>query len=229
MDSSKVLEMMNPANIDACIAPFLSDYRITDLFVKLYRKYETVSLLAHGWDHIFRVLKNALRLSDSIKCRKDIIIPASLLHDIGFLYDPDPMNHHEIGAKKSYEWTGAWSAEDRKEIAECIRRHKGNMKGFDIRPETNEQKVVCDADLLEKVGYIGIIHGIRTYDEFAENCWPRYKMLYEIVKHLAELRELEFSTDLGKSIAEERGGVLLRADVYAKARDELRPYLNESM
>ncbi|MDZ7852644.1 MAG: hypothetical protein U5L98_08375 [Halomonas sp.] len=39
----------------------------------------------------------------------ETVIAAMLLHDIGFLSDPDPASHHERGARMSYDWTGSWS------------------------------------------------------------------------------------------------------------------------
>lgn len=201
-----------------------ADPRIKRLYEKLETVYRDVDLPAHGWDHIQRVLKNALDIAATMSCRLDIVIPSALLHDIGFVYENDPYKHHELGAAKSVEWTSEWSTEEQIIIAECIRRHKGNVKGFGILPETAEQKIVCDADLLEKVGYIGVVQGIRTFVEFGESCCPQYQSLFEIVDHLAGLRKLVFYTEEGRGLAEGRGGVALRAEIYAKAREELRPY-----
>jgi hypothetical protein len=38
------------------------------------------------------------------------VSPAILLHDVGFLYDPDPYSHHLIGGEKSHTWLTDWSA-----------------------------------------------------------------------------------------------------------------------
>lgn len=203
---------------------FKSDKRISELLQKLEIRYADVALPAHGWDHIGRCVANAIQIGEAESANMNIVVPAMLLHDIGFLSNPDPNGHHLRGAEESLNWTSAWSKEDQKDISSCIARHKGASKGFDTPPVSLEQKVVCDADMLEKVGYIGVIQGTRTFVEFGETCWPQYRSLFEIASHLGSTGDVEFYTDKGRELARERGGTELRKVIFQKAEEELRLY-----
>ena len=133
---------------------YLSDAKIVELHRNLIERYADVRLPAHGWDHIGRTVANAICIGEAENARMDIVVPAMLLHDIGFLTDPDPMGHHSRGAEQSFQWTQEWPSTAQNEIAECISRHKGEAKGFGTPPSSLEQQVVCDADMLEKVAGI---------------------------------------------------------------------------
>ena len=214
--------------IHPILKPYLSSPRTSALYNAVSRRYVEVAIPAHGWDHIYRCLINAVTIGETEDCRMEIVVPAMLLHDIGFIYNPDPLQHHLLGAEKSYEWTGAWTQSERDDIAGCIRKHKGNEREFRTLPETVEQKIVCDADLLEKVGYIGIVQGIRTYVEFGESCWPEYRSLYKIVDQLKDYADVQFYTSKGRAIAETRGSVEIRKDIYNRAEMEMRFYYRDN-
>lgn len=204
-----------------------SDPRISELLVKLETLYADVALPAHGWDHIGRCVNNAIVIGEAESADMNIVVPAMLLHDIGFLSDPDPKGHHLRGAQESLNWTTAWSEDERMSISSCITRHKGASKGFDTPPDSLEQKVVCDADMLEKVGYIGVVQGTRTFVEFGETCWPQYRSLLEITSHLGSTDDVVFYTDKGRELASERGGTELRKVIFKKAEEELRLYYRQ--
>ena len=209
--------------------PILSGYfldgRLERLLAVVESLYREVSLPAHGMDHIRRVMINGAEIGREMNCRMDIVLPAILLHDIGFLEDPDPSNHHDRGARMCTRWLNEWNPEDRQAIADCIRNHKGETRGFGTRPRNPEQEVVCDADSLEKVGYIGILQGIRTLTEFGEGGFPEFRSLPAALRHLAELDDQTFYTERGRRLAEERGGVGLRRELYSSALEELDRYI----
>ena len=203
---------------------YLSDSRIDELYRKLGERYSDVKLPAHGWDHISRTVASAITIGEEEGARMDIVVPSMLLHDIGFLSDPDPEGHHLRGAESSYGWTELWSPEDRDAIADCIARHKGEVEGFGTIPNSVEQRVVCDADMLEKIGYIGVMQGTRTFVEFGESCRPKYRSLLEIAIHLGREEEVKFYTTKGSMMAKDRGGSGLRSEIFRKAEEELRHY-----
>ncbi len=203
---------------------YLAESRVLSLHQKLKELYVDVKLPAHGWDHIGRTVTNAIRIGEAEVARMEIVVPAMLLHDIGFLSDPEPAGHHQRGSLESFEWTGDWSEEIQKEIADCISHHKGEAKGFGTIPSNLEQQVVCDADMLEKVGYIGVLQGTRTFVEFGENSRPEYRSLMEIAAHLGQNKDVKFYTNTGRILAEERGGTELRTELFRKAEEELRHY-----
>ena len=156
MDDTRLLDVQKYMN-----AP-----RIRDLYSRVKERYAKAHIIAHGIDHIERDLINALVIGETEECRMPIVTAAILLHDIGFLYDPSSDKHNEVGAHRCAEWLEGWSESEKAEIAECIFRHKGVNEHWTTAPETIEQKIVCDADLLEKVGYIGVVQGLRVFIEF---------------------------------------------------------------
>ncbi|PKL12797.1 MAG: hypothetical protein CVV52_08580 [Spirochaetae bacterium HGW-Spirochaetae-8] len=202
--------------------------RLGALHVTMQETYRNAPVFAHGWDHIHRVLVNTLliaaRLQDEPEPDMEIVVPAALLHDIGFLYNSDPYVHHLTGAEHCHTYLGAWNATEIGLIEGCIRMHKGMMARFNTKPTTLEERIVCDADLLEKCGYIGLMQGVRTFAEFGEGKHPEYRSLLEIAKHLMPLRDIEFFTSAGRSLADERGGLALRADAYKAAAMEMEVY-----
>lgn len=215
---------MGTLSVSRRVARFLTDERVAHLYRDLEKRYRAVTLPAHGWDHVLRCVLNAGIISTSQDCRGDIVIAATLLHDIGFLETSDPLQHHEIGARRSFDWTGSWGESDREDIAECVLRHKGEEHGFDTVPLTTEQRIVCDADRLEKTGYIGVMQGVCSLVEFAQNGWPEYRSLYEIATTLKEPPTAVFYTDRGRELARSRGGLDIRTQIFTQAQEELRFY-----
>lgn len=196
------------------------DPRVRTLYTELEFRYRSVNLAAHGFDHLRRVLSNAILIGEAEKCRLDIVCAAALLHDIGFIINPDPSVHHLRGAEICSEWLGDWTALDRKEISNCVLRHKGSYPGFGTTPETLEEQVICDADSLEKVGYIGLLQGVRTYVEFSF-LRSEYRSLAFTLAHMAELKEQTFYTQKGLEIAESRKGCTHRSEICRAALAEI--------
>ena len=87
--------------------------------------------------------------------------------------------------------------------------------------------MVHDADLLEKIGKIGILQGVRSYVEFGQgglNNHQDYKNLYSIVKKRADFGNASFYTKAGQKIAAQRGGIDIRRDFFASILAELEEY-----
>ncbi|CAB1084356.1 hypothetical protein D1AOALGA4SA_11881 [Olavius algarvensis Delta 1 endosymbiont] len=189
--------------------------------------FEQNDLVAHGWDHIYRDTINAIWIGEAEGADMEIVLPAILLHDIGFLHKPDPAVHNVIGAEQCVGWLEDWSAADREKIAGCILSHKGKTAGFDTTPQSLEARVVHDADLLEKIGKIGILQGVRSYIEFGKSGLAGhqdYKNLYAIVKRRVNFGSAVFLTKTGKEIAARRGGIRTRQDFFRELLTELEEY-----
>jgi HD superfamily phosphodiesterase len=152
------------------------------------------------------------------------VVAAVLLHDIGFLSDPRPENHHATSAEQCRAWLTGWSESEKTDIAECIFRHKGVNETWNTAPETIEQKIVCDADLLEKVGYIGLVQGVRVFVDFGATFEPRFATLEGVAEVLTHLQNVQFYTRKGRELAAERGGVAVRVDIMEKTLAEARFY-----
>ena len=206
------------------LAPCLATRRNRRLYEKVRDTYARLSILSHGWDHIHRCLLNAVMIAETETCSLDIVFAAALLHDIGFIGNPDPAGHHERGATACVNWLQEWSEAERTAIRDCIYSHKGKAKGFETIPVTMEQKIICDADLLEKIGYTGLFQSVITFAEFGATCWPQYRSLEHILSHLVGVEEIEFYTRRAREISAARGGTAGRRAIQAMAVDELSVY-----
>lgn len=107
---------------------------------------------AHDIYHIERVVKLANRISSKENCKKDIVIIASLLHDIS---DWKFNNDFSEDAKNMLR-TENISEEDIKHIFQIIDNisFKGGTNNHIM--QTIEGKIVQDADRLDALGAIGI-------------------------------------------------------------------------
>lgn len=211
----------------AKLQSYLENERIKIIHDKVKTAFENRDFIAHNWDHIYRDTINAIWIGEAEGADMQIILPAMLLHDIGFLYNPDPAIHHRIGAEKCKDWLNDWSAAEKTRITYCILSHKGKMAGFDTEPTSLEAKVVHDADILEKIGKIGILQGVRTYVEFGQgglSDHQDYKNLYTLVKQRSRFQNVTFYTKTGEEIASRRGGVQLRREFFNSVLDELEAY-----
>lgn len=188
-----------------------------------YTKYRLKSaneLTAHNWAHAYRDTINAIVIGESENANMLIVLPAAVMHDIGFLYGATGRSHGAIGAEKLPEYLGSakvsYSDGEIQEIAECIRTHKGSM--HDEKPQSLEAKVVADADLLEKFGPFGVYQNARTYAEFN---WP----LSDSLKRKDEIFNLTLETETGKRLAE-RGRQFV-ADFFNELTEAAEPYGEE--
>lgn len=188
------------------LEPYLKEKRLFKLYEYTRGRFEASGLIAHDWHHVYRDMINAIWIGEAEGADMGIVLPAMILHDIGFLYNPDFKIHHLVGAEKCAEWLTDWDAEQVKTITDCIRSHKGSTKGFDHKPITIEEKVVCDADSLEKTGYMGILQGARVFVEFAAGGMDRYRRLHHMAEYFAEIPPMKFFTKTGQRIAQSRGG-----------------------
>ena len=205
----------------------LADKRIKLIHDSVKTAFESRDFIAHNWDHIYRDTINAIRVGEAEGADMQIVVPAILLHDIGFLYDSNPAVHHRIGAEKCAEWLIGWGPAEKAAITACILSHKGNMSGFGVEPSSLEARVVHDADLLEKIGKIGILQSVMTYVEFGLGGVEHHqvhKNLYAIVKRGADIGELKFYTRTGKELSAERGGHRVRREFFNELLAELEEY-----
>ena len=97
---------------------YLEIKRIKDIHDKVKTAFAQHDLVAHSWDHIYRDTINAIWIGEAENADMQIVLPAILLHDIGFLHNPDPAVHNVIGAEKCADWLGDWSDADKKKISE---------------------------------------------------------------------------------------------------------------
>jgi len=107
---------------------YLEDERIKKVHDRVKSAFDGRDFVAHGWDHIYRDIINAIWIGEAESADIQIVLPAILLHDIGFLYNPDPAVHNVIGAEKCVEWLDDWSEVGQKKISGCILLHKSQQR-----------------------------------------------------------------------------------------------------
>ncbi|MEP6694363.1 MAG: hypothetical protein ABJB39_06950 [Chloroflexota bacterium] len=179
-----------------------------------------ITLTAHNWEHIYRDTLNAIVIGEAEGADMSVVLPAIVMHDIGFLYGPAE-DHGPRGAEKLPEYLeGAeisYSADGFAKLASCIRTHKGGT--FDQHPEGLEAKVVADADLLEKFGAFGVYQSIRSMGEMG---WPLARILAG--RDAKSLYRLE--TETGRRLAEP--GRRLAVDFFRELAEAAEPYGDSS-
>ncbi len=113
--------------------------------------------MAHDFEHVMRVLKNAQKISKKEKGNIKIITAAVLLHDIVSYPKSDPRSKNSSlesasKAKKMLRGCG-FKKYEIELIYDAIRDHSYSRGAT---PQTLEGKILQDADRLDAIGSIGI-------------------------------------------------------------------------
>ncbi len=195
------------------------DPRLRSLVTYTKRRFGAEKkLTAHNWEHIYRDTINAIIIGEAEGADMRVVLPAIVMHDIGYLYGP-PEGHGPRGADKLPEYLDAagifYPPDDIAKQASCIRTHKGSMR--DEHPDGLDAKVVADADLLEKFGAFGVYQAIRTHAEFD---WPLARILDFMLSGKGSALTLE--TETGKQLAEPGRRVVV--DFYRELARAAEPY-----
>ncbi len=135
----------------------------------------------HGYDHTQRVLKIALKLAKNYgRCIDvEILILATLLHDIGRAYETQKKKHHALisieVAKNILEELG-YPKEKISKVIEAIEAHSYTLGS---KAKTLEAMILSDADKLDALGAVGIA---RCFIEAGR----RGRSLEDSVRHFRE-------------------------------------------
>jgi len=133
---------------------------------------------AHNMEHIERVYNMALRIAKKEKdVDLEILKAAVLLHDIGRVKEDNDKTGRICHAKESAKMCVSilkelkFSKEKIKKIQHCILAHRYKNN---IRPQSNEAKILFDADKLDSLGALVIIRAGMWMGR--HNCNPFPKM-----------------------------------------------------
>ena len=117
--------------------------------------------MGHDYSHVLEVCRWAIEISLKIQEPVDpfIIICGSLLHDIGRVGARDGSFHGLDGGSRAREYLESLLPERAiiDKITRLVVRHTPTSM---ISPHTIEEKVVCDADGIERLGLMGMVRGI---------------------------------------------------------------------
>ena len=178
----------------------------------------------HGWDHVERVRKLALRIGKEEGADLEVLEIAAYLHDI---MREEEMRlkgdfcHAEKGAERAGVFLKSMGYDKWGEVVHCIRAHR--FHGGNV-PETLEAKVLYDSDKLDSIGAIGIArayayNGVKGSPMFAEvdegyvpegnaRFQPEHTAVHEYVCKLSKVKD-KMLTGTGRRIAEERHAFMM--------------------
>ncbi len=115
----------------------------------------------HDFSHVLQVVQHAINIGAHIKEEADpfITICGALLHDIGRINAPNGLFHGIDGASRAEEFLESLIDDtyiiDR--IEKVIVRHTPSSY---IPPKTAEEKIIHDADSIDRLGLIGMMRGV---------------------------------------------------------------------
>ena len=170
----------------------------------------------HDYFHSVRVYKMAMKVAEEEICDKNIVMMASLLHDV----DDKKLFQTENNANaRTVLMDVGISQKDIERVVAIIESvsYRGNDS---VVPQTIEGKIVQDADRLDAIGAVGIArafayggsHGRKLYDpdispllnmdeeEYYKNAGTTINHFYEKLLLIKEL----LNTDTAKRIAKKR-------------------------
>ena len=115
----------------------------------------------HDYSHVLLVAHLAIEIAQRVPEPVDpfIVIAGALFHDIGRVGATTGSLHGLAGAGVAYEFLRAVTddEETRGKVARVVARHTPTSR---IPPETIEEKIVFDADTMERFGWVGVLRGI---------------------------------------------------------------------
>jgi len=104
------------------------------------------------WNHTQRVRKLCSRLAELEHADTRLLDAAAILHDISKLDCLETGEKHaEIGAEKAKDFLNGFSTEETETVCGIIKKHSDKGSGGTI-----EEQILQDADLLDKLGAVGI-------------------------------------------------------------------------
>jgi len=194
-----------------------------DIYLKIASHVKNVLGLdtaGHGWLHIERVSRLAVKIALDEGGDLDILLLAALLHDIAILKEIyEGIDHAEEGAKISRSILKDLGIPDDM-IEKVIYAIKVHRFGVNITPHTIEARILQDADRLDALGAIGIARAF-SYGGFRKlpmylpgekpDVYDPFKLKSTLTHFYEKLLKLKdyMNTETAKRIAEDRHRFIL--------------------
>ena len=206
---------------------------------------------AHGKDHIYRVLYQALEIAKTEEnVDYDVLITACLLHDVGRKEQfADPKVCHAMaGAEKAYKFLteNGFDTEFAEKIRHCIQAHRYREIN---QPQTLEAKILFDADKLDVVGAMGIartllykgkmeepLYSLKPDGSVSDGTGDTELSFFQEYKYKLEGLYSKFYTKKAAELAKERQAAAVEfynslykevRDSYGNGKEELGKYIEE--
>jgi uncharacterized protein len=150
----------------------------------------------HSYSHVSQVTEVSIEIAKRIPERVDpfIVICGAIFHDIGRVNREFGTLHGLEGAAIAEEYLEAVGLKKEciEEITRIIARHTPTSM---LDPKTVEEKIVFDADALDRLGWIGVLRGLLGKRGSIE------EIFYRVIKKRREDYDrlhFEVSRELGK-------------------------------
>lgn len=198
------------------------------------REYLKNYSATHDYYHAQRVLNYSLKIAKKIKCDKEVLFAAALLHDVGCKnHEKEDHNHSFFGMRLANKWLKTIDFPKKKidDVVEVIRLHD-NCHWEKNRKKVNhiEAMIIQDADRIDLQGAIGALRltyyfGERGYPIYnsskpkkTNKVWLNHSLLDQIRRDpITKWENLNF--DYSKKISKERNEFLKR--FYQELKMEL--------
>jgi putative nucleotidyltransferase with HDIG domain len=171
--------------------------------IEVFVRDKHVKLQGHDYSHVLAVTKYAIEIAQRIPDSVDpfVLICGALFHDIGRVEATTGRMHGLRGATIADEYMRAIGIghEIREQIVGIVVRHTETSM---LPPETVAEKVVFDADDLDRLGILGMLRGmmVKNVD------WS----MQDIIENRLEKRKKDYqklyfqaSRELGQELYEE--------------------------
>lgn len=198
------------------------------------RSYLQGYTACHDYYHHKRVKNYSLEIAEKVKCNKDVLVAAALLHDVGYKdHEKDDQNHHLYSMEIASKWLKEINFPQNKipDVLEAIRLHD-NFHWDDDGEKTShvETMIIQDADRIDAMGAIGVArliyyYGERGYPIYSpsklkkiKKVWLNHSLLDQIKRDPMKKWE-NFNFNYSKKISERRHKLL--KDFYQELKMEL--------
>jgi len=150
---------------------------------------------SHDWNHVLRVKENATLIAEAEGADKRIVIPATILHDLG--RNETRKKPHSSNTKLAQKLLQKASYHKEKQylILSCIKTHSTESKN---KPSSLEAKILFDADKIDSYGFTGVA---RYFIMAGEQGWSLQEVLEKALHRMLTLEKVGgFYTKTGKKI-----------------------------
>ncbi len=182
----------------------LSDEEVAIIHkIELYVRDKHDTLQGHDYSHVLAVANYSIEIAHKIPDPVDpfVLICGALFHDIGRVGTNTGRLHGLRGATITEEYLKAIGidSEIRGQIVRIVVRHTETSM---LPPETIAEKVVFDADDLDRLGLMGMLRGMmvgavhRSMEDIIENRLEKRKKDYQRLNFQA-------SQEIGRTLYEE--------------------------
>ena len=147
---------------------------------------------AHGVHHVIRVLCIAFTIAQKVNADLDVVVAASLLHDIGRGSERYGV-HHSVSSTVIAEPLLLGLGFPRNKIAKVVDSIRSHSFSGGKKPSSLEACVLSDADKLDALGAIGVYRAIAFGVEIGRSLEETINHYDEKLKNLDSYLCFEFS------------------------------------